>query len=145
MPCSRCIPVDGSTLSRPRSQQEVGRGTNHLRKEIHYTMLVQLNITAHSSYISPIAPAISVHSKSTWPSNCLRAKLLNSGSGSDRKPIRPAADTSPTMAGRLGRRCSMLRWRFEGNGSCQWPSRYVEDDGIVNGEVEGRYCYSRDS
>jgi hypothetical protein len=50
-----------------------------------------------AAYISPTELAISVHSKSTWPSSCFKANDLNSGSGSDNKPTKPAAETSPTI------------------------------------------------
>lgn len=44
-----------------------------------------------------MASTTSVQSESIWVSRVFKAKTLNSGSGSDRKPTRPAAEASPTI------------------------------------------------
>lgn len=50
------------------------------------------------TYISGTAFTTSVQSRSICESNDFKAKTLSSGSGSDRKPTRPPAETSPTIA-----------------------------------------------
>lgn len=50
------------------------------------------------SYISPIDAETSGHSKSMFSLRLLRAKLWRVGSGSERKPTRPAAEVKPTMS-----------------------------------------------
>lgn len=54
--------------------------------------------TSFDTYISGTAFTTSVQSKSICESNDFKAKTLSSGSGSDRKPTRPPAETSPTIA-----------------------------------------------
>lgn len=49
------------------------------------------------TYISGTAFTTSVQSRSSCESNDFKAKTLSSGSGSDRKPTKPPAETSPTI------------------------------------------------
>lgn len=53
--------------------------------------------TNFDTYISGTAFTTSVQSRSICESNDFKAKTLSSGSGSDRKPTRPPAETSPTI------------------------------------------------
>lgn len=48
-------------------------------------------------YIRHTEAAISVHNRSTSSFSRLRAKICRSGSGSDKKPTRPAAEVRPTI------------------------------------------------
>lgn len=54
------------------------------------------------TYISGTAFTTSVQSRSSCESNDFRAKTLSSGSGSDKKPTKPPAETSPTIVADQG-------------------------------------------
>lgn len=50
------------------------------------------------THICPIDPAISGQSKSISSLSLCKANLWRAGSGSERKPTRPAAEVRPTMS-----------------------------------------------
>lgn len=60
------------------------------------------------TYISGTAFTTSVQSRSSCESNDFRAKTLSSGSGSDKKPTKPPAETSPTIVAEQGVRRQYL-------------------------------------
>jgi hypothetical protein len=49
------------------------------------------------AYICPMDADTSGHNRSISSFNLCKAKLCKAGSGSDRKPTKPAAEVSPTM------------------------------------------------
>jgi hypothetical protein len=72
------------------------------------------------SYICPIDAETSGHSKSMSALSLCRAKLCRDGSGSDRKPTRPAAEVRPTMSTTVVA-TSVDYWRVGGACNGKWP------------------------
>lgn len=54
------------------------------------------------THICPIEPETSVHTASIWLLSRWSANACRVGSGSDRKPTRPAAEARPTMMRHVG-------------------------------------------
>lgn len=68
-----------------------------------------------------MASTTSVQSRSIWESRVFKAKTLNSASGSDRKPTRPAAEASPTILDEIIVRHGQSRRMEEGSWSIVLP------------------------